>query len=146
VINRGNRRSWVFESDGAKRSFEKTLNETCERSGWILHAWAIMGNHFHLAVETPQPNLSEGMRWLQSVFAVRYNHFRKDTGHIFQGRFKSIVVENQQRMGWLSHYSQMEMVSPDHVGMHAPAVTLRRFTQGAFKRLSSSLPAKMGER
>lgn len=110
VINRGNRRSWVFESDGAKRSFEKTLNETCERSGWILHAWAIMGNHFHLAVETPQPNLSEGMRWLQSVFAVRYNHFRKDTGHIFQGRFKSIVVENQQRMGWLSHYIHLNPV------------------------------------
>jgi len=48
-----------------------------------------MGNHFHLAVETPQPNLSEGMRWLQSVFAARYNHFRKGTGRIFQGRFKS---------------------------------------------------------
>ena len=110
VINRGNRLSWVFESEGAKRSFEKTLYETCERSGWILHAWVIMGNHFHLAVETPQPNLSEGMRWLQSVFAVRYNHFRKDTGHIFQGRFKSIAVENQQRMGWLSHYIHLNPV------------------------------------
>ena len=89
VINRGNHRNWVFESEGAKRSFEKTLNETCERSGWRLHAWVIMGNPFHLAVETPQPNLSEGMRWLQSVFAARYNHFRKGTGRIFQGRFKS---------------------------------------------------------
>ena len=110
VINRGNHRSWIFKTDGAKHAFEKTLRETCERSGWILHAWVIMGNHFHLAVETPKPNLSEGMRWLQSVFAMRYNKYRKDSGHIFQGRFKSIVVENDHRMGWLTHYVHLNPV------------------------------------
>ncbi|GAB5561335.1 MAG: hypothetical protein SynsKO_29820 [Synoicihabitans sp.] len=110
VINRGNRRSWVFKSEGAKHAFEKTLRETCERTGWILHAWVIMGNHFHLAVETPKSNLSEGMRWLQSVFGMRYNKFRRGSGHIFQGRFKSIVVENDHRMGWLTHYIHLNPV------------------------------------
>ncbi len=69
-----------------------------------------MGHHFHLAVETPKPNLSEGMRWLQSVFGMRYNKYRQDSGHIFQGRFKSIVVENDHRMGWLTHYIHLNPV------------------------------------
>ncbi|MDA1069207.1 MAG: transposase, partial [Verrucomicrobia bacterium] len=60
VINRGNYRSWVFETEGSRKSFEKTLLEACKRSGWILHAYCVMGNHYHLAVETPEPNLSEG--------------------------------------------------------------------------------------
>lgn len=110
VLNRGNFRSWIFESEGAKRSFETALQQTCARSGWILHAWVVMGNHFHLAVETPQPNLSEGMRWLQSVFAVRFNQFRHESGHIFQGRFKSIVVENPERLAWLCHYIHLNPV------------------------------------
>ncbi len=110
MINRGNYRSWVFESDGAKESFEKTLLEASERSGWILHAYCVMGNHFHLALETPEPNLSEGMRWLQSSFATRFNRLRKESGHIFQGRFKSIVVEDVERMGWLCHYIHLNPV------------------------------------
>ncbi len=110
VINRGNYRSWIFKKDEAKISFEKTLFETCDKFGWILHACAIMGNHFHLALETPQPNLSEGMRWLQCVFATRFIRYRKERGHIFQGRFKSIVVEDKQRLGWLCHYIHLNPV------------------------------------
>jgi len=98
VINRGSYRSWIFESDGAKKSFEKALLEAAKRSGWILHAYCVMGNHFHLALETPEPNLSEGMRWLQSSFATRFNRFRKENGHVFQGRFKSLVVEDSERL------------------------------------------------
>jgi putative transposase len=110
VLNRGNYRQWVFSEEGAKVSFEKTLFEACERSGWILHAYVLMDNHFHLALETPEPNLSEGMRWLQSVFATRFNRFRKENGHIFQGRFKSVVVEDFDRLGWLCHYIHLNPV------------------------------------
>ncbi|MCZ6672504.1 MAG: transposase [Verrucomicrobia bacterium] len=110
IINRGNYRSWIFDTDGAKKSFEKTLLEACERSGWILHAYCVMGNHYHLALETPEPNLSEGMRWLQSVFAMRFNRFRKENGHIFQGRYKSIVLEGVERIGWLCHYIHLNPV------------------------------------
>ena len=77
VINRGNYRSWIFESEGARVSFVKCLQEACEAMGWRLHAWVLMGNHYHLCLETPEANLVEGMRWLQSTFANRFNRFRK---------------------------------------------------------------------
>jgi putative transposase len=110
VINRGNYRSWIFESEGSQKSFEKTLFEACEYAGWKLHAFVVMSNHYHLAIETPEPNLSEGMRWLQSVFAMRFNRFRKENGRLFQGRFKSILIEDFERLSWLCHYIHLNPV------------------------------------
>ncbi|WP_221032104.1 transposase [Actomonas aquatica] len=104
VLNRGNYKEWIFETEGAKEAFERTLFEACERAGWVLHAYCIMSNHYHLALETPDGNLSEGMRWLQSVFAARFNRFRKESGHLFQGRFKSLAVEDEDHLSWLCHY------------------------------------------
>lgn len=110
VLNRGNYRSWIFEEGGAKESFRKCLFEACEFAGWNLHAYCVMGNHYHLAIETPEPNLSEGMRWLQSVYANRYNRHRKERGHLFQGRFKSVIVEDWDRLAWLCHYIHLNPV------------------------------------
>ncbi len=76
VINRGNHRSWIFETEGARHAFLLCLKECCEAKGWRLHAWCLMSNHYHLLVETPGGNLVEGMRWLQSTFANRFNRFR----------------------------------------------------------------------
>ena len=104
MLNRGNYRQWIFKDDRAKETFVRTLFEACERAGWVLHGYCIMSNHYHLALETPDGNLSEGMRWLQSVFARRFNSFRKESGHLFQGRFKSLTVENETCLGWLGHY------------------------------------------
>ena len=69
-----------------------------------------MGNHYHLALETPSANLSDGMKWLQGVYATRYNRFRKQQGHLFQGRFKSIVVEDFERLAGLCHYIHLNAV------------------------------------
>lgn len=110
IINRGNYRSWIFQEEGAKKAFRKCLFEACEYAGWTLHAYCIMGNHYHLAIQTPEPNLSEGMRWLQSVFASRFNRFRKENGHLFQGRFKSIIVEDWDRLAWLCHYIHLNPI------------------------------------
>lgn len=110
VINRGNYRGWVFRSEGARVEFEKALFEACERAGWVLHAYAIMGNHYHLALETSEGNLSEGMRWLQSTFANRFNRHRNTQGRLFQGRFKSLQVENRERLAWLCHYIHLNPV------------------------------------
>lgn len=110
VLNRGNYRQWIFESEGAKVAFERTLFEACERAGWVLHAFCIMSNHYHLALETPEGNLSEGMRWLQGVFAARFNRFRQESGHLFQGRFKSLEVEDATRLAWLCHYIHLNPV------------------------------------
>jgi putative transposase len=110
VINRGNYRSWIFEHDDSKEAFESCLFEACERCGWVLHAYCVMSNHFHLALETPRGNLSEGMKWLQGVFAVRYNRYRNERGHLFQGRYKSILVEDWEKLAWLCHYIHLNPV------------------------------------
>ena len=110
VLNRGNYRRWIFEEEGAKDAFEATLFEACERAGWVLHGYCVMGNHFHLALETPAGNLSEGMRWLQGVYATRFNRYRGEGGHLFQGRYKSLIVENRERLAWLCHYLHLNPV------------------------------------
>ena len=95
VINRGNYRSDLFASEGASLAFLKALFEAVSHYGWRLHAYVLMRNHYHLALETPMPNLVEGMHWLQGTFANRFNRFRKQNGHVFQGRYKAIVLEGK---------------------------------------------------
>ncbi|WP_309387645.1 transposase [Cerasicoccus frondis] len=93
VINRGNYRQDLFTTHKTGAAFEKTLFEACGRFGWQVHAYVLMSNHYHLALETPEPNLSVGMQWLQGVFANRFNHFVKTPGHVFQGRYQALVIE-----------------------------------------------------
>ena len=84
VINRGHCRRDLFESAGAAESFQLALGEVSERYAWWSHAYMLMGNHFHLASITPEPNLVDGMHGLQSAFATRFNRFRTERGHILQ--------------------------------------------------------------
>src|SRR5512147_1697273 len=88
VINRGNYRADIFKTEGAKAAFEACLFEACEKSNWVLHAYVLMSNHYHLALETPDGNLVAGMQWLQATFANRFNKLRGERGHLFQGRYK----------------------------------------------------------
>lgn len=110
VINRGNYRTDLFRSDKAKEAFLKCLGEACQRTGWLVHAWCIMSNHYHLALSTPRANLVEGMCWLQGTFAARFNRFRREHGHLFQGRYKSLVVEPGEGLGPLCHYIHLNPV------------------------------------
>ena len=93
VINRGNYRSFLFKTEGAKDSFIRTLFEACDKFSWELYGFCLMSNHYHLCIGTPFGNLSSGMRWLQATFAMRFKKYRKENGHLFQGRFKSLMVE-----------------------------------------------------
>ncbi len=108
VLNRGNYRHDVFAVDGSKEVFEETLFRACERSGWILHAYCLLDNHYHLALETSDANLSVGMQWLQSTFANRFNRSVKERGHVFQGRYKSLVVERDAYFGPLLNYVHLK--------------------------------------
>ena len=110
VLNRGNYRSAIFETTGAKQALLRTLGETAEKMGWRVHAWAIMANHYHAAIETPQANLVEGMKHWQGTFAVRFNRLRDERGHIFQGRYKSLRVEPGKGLGPLCHYIHLNPV------------------------------------
>ena len=110
VINRGNYRSAIFRAEGAKRAFESCLFEACAKSGWLLHAYVLMSNHYHLAVETPEGNLVTGMQWLQATFANRFNKLRGERGHLFQGRYKSLLVEEGGPLGQVCHYIHLNPV------------------------------------
>ncbi|MCW5550350.1 MAG: transposase [Opitutaceae bacterium] len=88
IINRGNYRADIFRTEGAQAAFEGCVFEACVKSGWLLHAFVIMSNHYHLALETPAGNLVAGMQWLQATFANRFNKLRGERGHLFQGRYR----------------------------------------------------------
>lgn len=95
VLSRGNRGRSIFRSESDCRLFLDTLTEACQRCGWIVHAYVLMGNHYHLLLETPEANLVAGMRWLQGTFTIRHNKKYREYGHLLQGRYKAIPVEDR---------------------------------------------------
>lgn len=110
VINRGNYRADIFRTAGARAAFESCLFEACTKSDWVLHAFVVMSNHYHLALETPEGNLVAGMQWLQATFANRFNRMRGERGHLFQGRYKSLLVEEDAALGQVCHYIHLNPV------------------------------------
>lgn len=104
VTSRGNARKKIFLNDDDREAFIDTLAWVVERFGWICHAYCLMSNHFHLLIETPRPNLSLGMRQLNGVYTQRFNRRHKRAGHLFQGRFKAILVERDSYLLELCRY------------------------------------------
>jgi REP element-mobilizing transposase RayT len=95
ITTRGNARRAIFKSDSDRWRFLETLDDTVERHHWFVHAYCLMPNHYHLLVETPEGNLSTGMRRLNGVYTQKFNHRNKQVGHLFQGRFKAILVDRE---------------------------------------------------
>jgi len=104
VTSRGNARKKIFLSDSDREGFITTLAWVVERFGWICHAYCLMDNHFHLLIETPRPNISSGMRQLNGVYTQRFNRLHKRVGHLFQGRFKAILVDRDNYLLELCRY------------------------------------------
>lgn len=93
ITSRGNARERIFWEDSDRVVFLKVLTDTVKRFGWLVHAYCLMDNHYHLIVETPQVNLSAGMRQLNGIFTQRINRRYKRCGHLLQGRFKAMLIE-----------------------------------------------------
>jgi REP element-mobilizing transposase RayT len=89
---RGDGGKIVFEADDDRKAFLFRLGQVCASHGWRVHAWVLMGNHFHLLLETPEPNLVTGMKFLLGTFSQGWNARRSRRGHVFQGRYKSVPV------------------------------------------------------
>ena len=96
VMCRGDRREPIFTGDADHGLFLKTLGEACERTGWRVHAFVLMRNHYHFLLETPSANLVAGMRWVQTTYTARYNARHGLSGHLFQGRYKALVVDPEE--------------------------------------------------
>jgi REP element-mobilizing transposase RayT len=90
---RGDGGKVIFETDSDRKAFLFRLGQVCGSHGWRVHAWVLMGNHFHLLLETPEPNLVSGMRVLMGTFAQGWNRARMRRGHVFQGRYKSVPIK-----------------------------------------------------
>lgn len=92
---RGNRQENIFSDDRDREIFLNTLGEVVERTGWKIHAFVLMDNHYHFLLETPEPNLVDGMRWFQSTYTQRFNARHEVWGHLFQGRYKALLVDRK---------------------------------------------------
>ncbi len=94
-MSRGNRQEPIFLDDKDCEVFLDTLGEVCKKTGWLVHAFVLMGNHYHLLMETPEANLVAGMKWLQGTYTQRFNSRHKLCGHLLQGRYKALLVDGE---------------------------------------------------
>jgi len=94
VMSRGDRGEDIFFDDQDRRKFLATLGEACIKADWQVHAYCLMKNHFHFVLETPKPTLVAGMKWLLGVYTQRFNARHQKWGHLFAGRYKSLIVDD----------------------------------------------------
>jgi REP-associated tyrosine transposase len=114
VTTRGNAGGRIFRSDKDREYFLDLLAFIIERFHWLCHAWCLMDNHYHLIVETPEGNLSRGMRQLNGIYTQKYNWKYGKTGHIFQGRYKAILVDKE---GYLLELCRYVVLNPVRANM-----------------------------
>jgi putative transposase len=110
VTARGNRRQSVFRDDGDRRVFLALVDEVVRRLAWRVHGYCLMQNHYHLVVETPGADLSAGMQRLNGRFAQWFNDRHELDGHLFQGRFHSVLIESDWHLVELSRYLALNPV------------------------------------
>lgn len=116
VTARGNEQREIFLDDTDRVSFVSLLGKEIQQQGWLCYAYCLMGNHYHLLLETPEPNLSRGMRRLNGVYTQKFNWRHQRRGHLFQGRYKSILVEKENYLLELCRYV---VLNPVRAGMVA---------------------------
>lgn len=114
VTVRGDRREDIFEDDQDRQIFLATLEKVITQCNWICYAWCLMDNHYHLLIQTPDGNLSKGMRQLNGVYTQASNRRHLRVGHLFQGRFKAILVDSDAYLLELARYV---VLNPVRAGM-----------------------------
>lgn len=138
VTSRGDRKSDIYQDDHDRETFLETLAEVCQRFNWILHAYCLMDNHYHLLVETPEVNLSNGMRQLNGVYTQRFNRYHNQVGHVFQGRFKAIIVQRESYLLELARYIVLNPVRARKV------TTAKNWRWSSFRATIGSEPPQAG--
>lgn len=114
LTSRGDRREAIYEDDEDRQRFLDTLAEVAERYNWVCHAYCLMTNHYHLVAETVEGKLSQGMRHLNGVYTQASNRRHARNGHLFQGRFKGILVD---RDAYLLELTRYVVLNPVRAGM-----------------------------
>jgi putative transposase len=114
LTSRGDGREDIYLKDSDRRLFLDVLGNVCERFNWTVHAYCLMSNHYHLVVETPDGNLSKGMRQINGVYTQSFNKVYARVGHVFQGRYKAILV---QKEAYLLELARYVVLNPVRAGM-----------------------------
>jgi len=143
VMSRGDRREPIFKDDNDRRRFLETLGEACAKTGWQVHAYCLMLNHFHLVVETPQANLVAGMKWFLGTYTSRFNRRHKLFGHLFSGRYKSLIVDGSGD-GYLRTVCDYVHLNPVRAKLLRPEEPLQDFPWASYPeylRRTSKRPA-----
>jgi REP element-mobilizing transposase RayT len=104
VTSRGNAREEIFDEDGDRKAFLEILGKVVYRFNWLCHAYCLMDNHYHLVIETPEANLSKGMRQLNGIYTQFYNRRHRTVGHVFQGRYKAILIQKESHLLEICRY------------------------------------------
>lgn len=104
ITARGNTRQDIYLTDDDRHQFLEILYRTCNRCQWLCHAYCLMSNHYHLLIETQTPTLSKGMKYLNGTYTQAFNRRHKRVGHVFQGRFKGILVDKDSYLLELARY------------------------------------------
>ena len=147
-MNRGDRREPIFKDDEDRQRFLETLGEACAKTGWQVHAYVLVPNHFHLVVETPKPNLVAGMKWFLGTYTSRFNRRHKLSGHLFTGRYKSLIPRTDEgchvwnrfvaKLGWRDEGSAVLSQHIQESGLTGkPIETLIEFDEGKIFRARS---------
>ena len=110
VIDRGNYQEDIYLNERDKEKFIEYLEKAAERFSIIIHSYCLMSNHYHLLIETPEPNLSVTMQWINVSYATYFNRKRHRHGHLFQGRFKAILIDADAYLKHLSRYIHLNPV------------------------------------
>ncbi len=118
VTSRGNRKENIYTDDRDRRLWIRLFADACKNFEWTCHAWCQMTNHFHIVVETKEPNLSQGMAWLNGNFTRKFNKSHDRVGHVFQGRYHAVLV---QKEGYLLELARYVVLNPVRAGLAANA-------------------------
>ena len=140
LMNRGDHQERIFLNDHDRERFLATLDESCQKTGWQVHAYCLMSNHFHLVIETPSSNLVEGMKWLLGVYTRRFNLRHKVFGHLFSGRYQALIVDGSGS-GYLKTVCDYVHLNPARAGLLRPEEPLQSYRWSSYPLyVSESVP------
>ena len=131
VVSRGDHREAIFLDEEDRCEFLRTFGQACLKTGWETHAYCLMTNHFHLVLETPQPNLVAGMKWFLGTYTLRFNRRHQHWGHLFGGRYKAQLIDGRSK-GYLRRACDYVHLNPVRAGIVGPEETLECYRWSSY--------------